>query len=74
MLVCIFYFDSYSLGMSWLSSHLTDGQVDSPMMFDCLKALIYGLGNGMCEEVYTCDSKIIANSRKLSRLKRSSNN
>lgn len=57
--------------MSWLSSRLTNGQADSPIMFECLKALIIGLGNGMCEENFTCDSNLIQNARKVTREKRS---
>lgn len=59
--------------MSWLSSRLTNGKADSPIMFECLKALIIGLGNGVCEENFTCDSNIIRNGRKLTREKRSIN-
>lgn len=61
----------FSLGMSWLSSRLTNGKADSPIMFECLKALIIGLGNGMCEENFTCDSNVILNGRKSTREKRS---
>lgn len=49
--------------MSWLSSRLTNGQTDSPLMFECLKALTIGLGNGMCDQIFTCDSNLIANGR-----------
>ncbi|XP_031631439.1 uncharacterized protein LOC116345865 [Contarinia nasturtii] len=61
----------WGLGMSWLSSRITTGQINSPIMFECLKALIIGLGDGVCEENFQCDSNIIANNRKLTRQMRS---
>lgn len=57
--------------MSWLSTRLTNGKADSPIMFECLKALIIGLGNGMCEENFRCDSIVILNDRKSTQNKHS---
>lgn len=60
--------------MSWLSSHITNGQADSPIMFECLKALVIGLGNGSCKEMFPCDSSDVIYARKQTRQKRSTSN
>lgn len=58
-----------SLGMSWLSPRLGARETQSPLMFECLKALTIGLGNGDCELVFECDVNIIQNNKKLKRQK-----
>lgn len=62
-LLLLMILPSFSLGMSWLSSRLTNGHTDSPLMFECLKALTMGLGNGECDQMFTCDSNLITNGR-----------
>lgn len=57
--------------MSWLSSHMTNGRADSPIMFETLKALVIGLGSGACDEMFACDLKSLVHARKLARQKRS---
>lgn len=51
--------------MSWLSSRLTIGKTDSTLMFECLKALTIGLGNGNCSQVFICDTNHNLHSQKL---------
>lgn len=69
--ISFFFFEFHSLGMSWLSSHITSEQIVSPIMFECLKALVVGLGGGVCEENFPCNSNIIVSNRKLTRRMRS---
>lgn len=54
----------FSLGMSWLSPRLGKRQSESPLMFECLKALTIGLGNGVCEQIFTCETNIIRTNKQ----------
>lgn len=68
---CIFLtlFICFSLGISWISPRLGKKQSESPLVFECLKALTIGLGNGACEQIFTCETNIIQNNKQTKRQK-----
>lgn len=60
--------------MSWLSSRLINKPDSSGAILQCLKASAIGLGDGNCDNTFSCDLNLIQNARKLRRRKRSTNN
>lgn len=59
------------LGMSWLSSRMISTSALSPAVLECLKASAIGLGDGNCDDAFSCDLNMIKQQRKLRRRKRS---
>lgn len=57
--------------MSWLSSRMINTPAMSAAVLDCLKASAIGLGNGNCDDAFSCDLNMLKQQRKLRRRKRS---